>query len=118
MIPDRPMYYRLDSNHNPVACTMMETDWSDPPRRVGMTKLGPFGRVSTIFLPLDHSWEPGPPILFETMIFGGALDQEQWRYCTWDEAAAGHRHAVRMTLVAPFVRVWSTVIGAIARKEK
>jgi hypothetical protein len=31
-------------------------------------------RVSTVFLGLDHSWNVGPPVLFETMIFGGELD--------------------------------------------
>ena len=47
-------------------------------------------RVSTVFLGLDHSFGSGPPLLFETMVFGGPLDQEQDRYSTWDEAVAGH----------------------------
>lgn len=47
--------------------------------------------VSTVFLSIDHSFSgTGPPILFETMVFGGALDGEQDRYSTWVEAAAGH----------------------------
>lgn len=47
--------------------------------------------VSTVFLGLDHRhFGNGPPILFETMVFGGALDQEQVRYCSWDEAVRGH----------------------------
>ena len=45
--------------------------------------------VSTVFLGMDHAWS-GPPVLFETMVFGGALDEQQWRYCTWAEAMAGH----------------------------
>lgn len=47
-------------------------------------------RISTVFLGIDHSYLGGPPVLFETMVFGGELDQEQERYCTWDEAFAGH----------------------------
>jgi hypothetical protein len=48
-------------------------------------------KVSTVFLGLDHNWaDEGPPVLFETMVFGGPLDMEMDRYCTWDEAEKGH----------------------------
>lgn len=48
-------------------------------------------RVSTVFLGIDHRFGgDGPPILFETMVFGGPLDDEQDRYSTWEEAEAGH----------------------------
>lgn len=50
--------------------------------------------VSTIFLGLDHSWGPGDPILFETMIFNGKHDQEQRRYHTYEEAEQGHEDMV------------------------
>jgi hypothetical protein len=57
-------------------------------------------RVSTVFLSLDHAFhvgtEKGPPLLFETMVFGlpdGAEYQD--RYSTWEEAEAGHREVVR-----------------------
>jgi hypothetical protein len=49
-------------------------------------------RVSTIFLGLDRRFEgEGPPILFETMVFGGKHDQYQERCATWDEAEAMHQ---------------------------
>ena len=48
-------------------------------------------RVSTVFLGLDHSFGFGPPLLFETMVFGGSLDQEQDRYATWEAAEVGHK---------------------------
>ena len=52
-------------------------------------------RVSTVFLHLDHNWNPdGEPVLFETMIFGGENDEQMWRYSTWDEAKAGHDRIV------------------------
>ena len=49
---------------------------------IGVTKIGEVS-VSTVFL-----W--GHPLLFETMVFGGKLDQEQKRYSTWEEAERGH----------------------------
>jgi hypothetical protein len=48
-------------------------------------------RVSTVFLGVDHNWlDGGDPQIFETMVFGGPHDGDQWRYATWDEAEAGH----------------------------
>lgn len=53
--------------------------------------------VSTVWLGIDHNWlGHGPPIIFETMIFGGAFDRWQWRYCTDDQALVGHANAVRL----------------------
>ena len=37
-------------------------------------------RVSTVWLGLDHRFDEGPPLIFETMIFGGPHDQ----YCDED----------------------------------
>ena len=55
-------------------------------------------RVSTVFLGLDHSHFPGgPPVLFETMIFGGAHDQFQARYTTYEAALVGHQSAIAKT---------------------
>jgi len=52
-------------------------------------------RVSTVFLGLNHEYDPRkPPLLFETMIFGGEHDQACWRYGTWDEAEVGHERIV------------------------
>jgi hypothetical protein len=51
--------------------------------------------VSTVFLGLDHSFTgEGPALLYETMIFGGPLDQHTWRYATRAEALIGHDEAV------------------------
>ena len=55
-------------------------------------------RVSTVFIGLDHNFGDGPPLLWETMIFGGAYDQETWRYTTRAEAEAGHRRAVERVI--------------------
>jgi len=52
-------------------------------------------RVSTVFLGLDHNHWGGQPILWETMVFGGALDGEQQRYASRDAAVRGHQAICR-----------------------
>jgi hypothetical protein len=47
--------------------------------------------VSTVFLGLDHSFGDGPPVLWETMVFGGVLDGEQRRYTSLEAALEGHQ---------------------------
>lgn len=64
-------------------------------RRVALTEQDGI-TVSTVFLGLDHSMNSGPPVLFETMIFGGKEDQYCERYCTWEEAEKGHEEAVKI----------------------
>ena len=53
-----------------------------------------FVDVSTVFLGFDHRIGEGPPLLFETMIFGGPLDQEQDRCSTWEAAEKMHEKMV------------------------
>ena len=48
-------------------------------------------RVSTLFLGLDQNFGKRPPLLFETMIFGGQYDGDIERYSTWEEAERGHK---------------------------
>lgn len=50
-------------------------------------------RVSTVFIGLDHGFGDGPPLLFETMVFGDDDDRTR-RYSTWDQAADGHIEVV------------------------
>ena len=56
-------------------------------RVIGSTDV-PGGRVSTVFLGC-------PPVFFETMVFGGRLNEWQWRYSTYEEAKAGHCRIVK-----------------------
>jgi len=58
-------------------------------------------KVSTVFLGLDHQWGDGPPLIFETMIFGGEHDEWQERCSTWDEAEAMHKKACALAGIAP-----------------
>lgn len=90
-------HYRLDG-HNPVAVddALEWAQWfehSDDERRVAFDAVGDV-EISTVFLGLDHQWGNGPPLIFETMVFNGPLDQEQDRYSTWEEAEAGHKAMV------------------------
>jgi hypothetical protein len=63
-------------------------------RTVARTRLT-VGLVSTVFLGIDHSFtRGGPPILFETMVFGHAGIEDTYRYATWDEALEGHQITV------------------------
>jgi hypothetical protein len=66
-------------------------------RRIDYTEISNFPEypggnfISTVFLGIDHnSGRSGPPILFETMVFGGAYDQRGWRYASFKEAKHGH----------------------------
>lgn len=64
-------------------------------------------RISTVFLALDHRFgDAGPPLLFETMIFGGPHDQYQDRCSTWEQAETMHATALAL------VRAGSTVSGS------
>jgi hypothetical protein len=57
--------------------------------------------VSTVFLGLDHGFgDEGAPVLFETMIFGGDLNDYSERYSTRQEAIDGHAKALEMALAA------------------
>lgn len=73
--------------------------YGDPRRRiVKQTELPGGVRVSTVFLGMDHGYKTaGPPLIFETMIFGGDWDKFQARYYTYDEALKGHDMAVNLS---------------------
>ena len=74
------------------------TEWAKAYEALGDRHLGDTTikgvRVSTVFLGFDHSFGGGQPVLFETMVFGGKLDQQMKRYCTNDEAERGHKRMV------------------------
>ncbi len=99
------LWFVLDKDHNVIA----EPDQEKAARFFGrlnarqvaedtfMTDVAEV-RVSTVFLGLNHRWsseEGDPPIIFETMVFGGPHDQYQTRCCTWDEALEMHKVAIK-----------------------
>jgi hypothetical protein len=103
-------HYILDELHEPKAVSWDEwCEWSkeiyespdgfESKKRVAFTQIDGDCHVSTVFLGIDHSFmRQGPPVLFETMVFGGDLDQELERYYTWAEAEAGHAAMVARIL--------------------
>lgn len=60
---------------------------------VGNTTIGD-ALVSTVWLGLDHSYDNGEPVIFESMIFGGDRDEYSERYSTLEEAQQGHLRLV------------------------
>lgn len=52
--------------------------------------------VSTVFLGLDHGFGEGPPVLWESMVFGTSLDGEQRRYTSRAAALEGHAELVAL----------------------
>jgi hypothetical protein len=95
-------HYILDGKY-PRAVPMLE--WAKWLQEIGegrvvrRTKLSGGIKVSTVFLGLDHRWDDqGPPLIFETMIFGGPRDQDQWRCSTWEQAERQHEEAVRLAM--------------------
>lgn len=92
-------YWILD----PDGKTPIETDrdtwaaWYEDAaaRIVFQTMVGEY-KVSTVFLGMDHSLGVGPPLIWETMVFGPGDTYEdfQQRYTLYDQALAGHIQAV------------------------
>lgn len=66
--------------------------------------------ISTVFLGLNHQYDPdGPPLIFETMIFGGALDHYQIRCSTYEQAE--QQHLAACALAFTWHRKWLYVLG-------
>jgi hypothetical protein len=90
--------------HEPVKATLDEwmLDFGKPfcARKVAKTERDGV-TVCTTFLGMDYQWkDEGPPLLFETMIFGeGHATGEFWRSSTWEEAEK--KHALACQLVWP-----------------
>lgn len=85
------LYYDMDGN--PISlmqwANMLE-NMLDRDRRIGFDQIG-ISEVSTVWLGLNHNWSGyGPPLIFETMVFGGINDLYCQRYSTKEAARAGH----------------------------
>ncbi len=87
--------YILDGHEVKQESDLMEWAawWEKADHHISKTMIRGAG-VSTVFLGLDHSFGSGPPLLFETMVFGGPLDGEMDRYTTWEQAEEGHLRMV------------------------
>jgi len=102
----KTLWYILDENKNPVpANNRFDAErllLDNSRRRVALDEIivedyAITITVSTVFLVLDHNHSSkGKPILFESMIFHGELNQSMNRYCTWKEAEKGHQKMVEL----------------------
>ena len=57
-------------------------------------------RVSTVFnMGINHRGLDGAdPLIFETRVLGGTMDQAKWRYSTWGQAEVGHQEVLEQLL--------------------
>lgn len=72
-------------------------------RRVGREAVGD-SIINTTFLGVDHAWIPGPPVLWETMVFGGPSDHESTR-CGGSREQAEAMHARMVERVKAAIHV-------------
>ena len=108
MINDK---YILNDDGDPVACSdyRIWAEWFERTQRdrsrvlkqdyaeEEATTVG----VSTVFLGLDHNFTgDGPPVLWESLVFGTSLDGEMQRYSTRAHALQGHDHLLRRVRAA------------------
>ena len=101
------LYYILNEDHS-ITVSEDILKWAQSfesqNRIVAKTHIGNVN-VSTVFLGLDHRFgDEGPPLIFETMIFGGTYDEAQYRTSTYEEAQAVHATAVRKVKTTAYGR--------------
>lgn len=104
----KAMCYALDEHgeavpverlNDPRVLALFEPgDIEHAPRRVAISQVGDW-QVSTVFLVFNHNWGSGPPVLWETMVFGPEPWSEwQARYTSRADAEAGHNAIVERLL--------------------
>lgn len=90
------MIHYYDKDGSPLTLTeFVEKFEDDNYKRVAFDRIGDV-EVSTVWLGLDHQYGDGSPLIFETMVFGGEHDDDQWRYETEADAVDGHAAAIAL----------------------
>jgi hypothetical protein len=87
-----PKYYILNPQNEPLEVDLrVWTQWFQTSnRQVDVTRIGEI-KISTVFLGLDHNYtKSGPPLVFETLVFGGEHDGYCRRASTWKTAQFEH----------------------------
>lgn len=101
--------YLLDENHEVVSAKSLGLDfvqwatrqYGETDNHVALDEItqpsGSTVRVSTVFLGMNHNHglTEGPPLVFETMIFGHDTARVMDRYTSYAEAQAGHAKIVK-----------------------
>ena len=117
------MHYKLvDKEIIPVENMMVWAEWYETAERhIGSTQIGDQW-ISTVFLGIDHRWNAGEPILFETMVFDLEKDEPfeyyQTRCCDYEQAVVMHGQAIvtvkKYYLRGKFNGILKAGFGAIA----
>ena len=82
-----------DRKGQPMDLMEWATAFEDTDRKIGDDTING-QQVSTVWLGSHYNYGEGPPLIFETMIFGGPHDQYCDRYSTEEAALAGHDQIV------------------------
>ena len=91
---DETMIDYYDKDGTPLTLMEWAVKFEDNEyKRVAFDQIGDV-EVSTVWLGLNHQYGDGPPLIFETMVFGGEHDAFQWRDSTVAEALETHAHAL------------------------
>jgi len=95
-------YYYLNEDKTVRPCHLLT--WSTQFQKLSMLGKKHVGddeiegkRVSTVWLGLNHRFDEGKPLIFETMVFKDKSGAEIYceRYSTWEEAEEGHQKAIQ-----------------------
>ncbi|MGH9268981.1 MAG: hypothetical protein ACRD0D_12500 [Acidimicrobiales bacterium] len=84
----------FDRHGQPIGLQEMARLWGDQAYRVVAEDWIGEVEVSTRWLGFDQSFRGAVPIIFETIVFGGRMDQYKRRYTTEDAAVSGHAQIV------------------------
>ncbi|MEO7837155.1 MAG: hypothetical protein ABIS21_05890 [Acidimicrobiales bacterium] len=84
----------FDRGGHPIDVAEMVRLSQDPTYRVVARDWVGRVEVATVWLGFDHSFRSAEPVIFETVVFGGRMDQYSRRYSTEEAALAGHQRVV------------------------
>jgi hypothetical protein len=89
-------FYILDGKGKPVESDIRKwSEWFEGANRtLCRTEIRDI-TISTVFLGIDHSFDGGTPVLWETMVFGGSMHGEELRYTSRLLAEEGHYEMVK-----------------------
>jgi len=91
------LYRYILENEKPVIEPYLHkwAEWFETTDRVVEKTMVGDWEVSTVFLGLDHNFgSGGKPVLWETMVYGGPMDDYQERYSSLAKARSGHNKVV------------------------
>lgn len=114
-------WYYLDGDNLPVKCACADdmSKVEDSKSRTHLRTETPHGTVSTVFLGLDHAFNDAPPVLWETLVFGGKFDQDGMRYGTQEAATEGHAAYLRkvrgLSFTDEYLAIYRTEFNRVKR---